>query len=150
MLNWQRDILPVLRAIYDLMDELQEDALDGDELMSRLVTGDRDENVLYGVLKQINRGGYADVQFAGAMTVAFVQPTEKGLQTTRGWPMPGQGDVDALLQLLDQRIASPDTPEEERTRLERLRAAAGGVSQSVLASLLSAWLSHVSGISPHN
>jgi hypothetical protein len=148
VLDWQRDVLPVLRATYDLMDEHQDDFLQGDDLMARLVTEDRDPDALYRIFTQIKRGGYADVEFAGAMTVAFVQPTEKGLQVTRGWPVPGQGDVEALVRLVDQRIASPDTPEDERTRLESLRAAVGNVSQTVLSSILSAWLSQMTGIGP--
>jgi hypothetical protein len=89
VLDFQRDVLPVLRLTYDLMDAQQDDFLDGDELAA-LVTEDRDEAAVYRIFKLLNRTGYADVQFAGAMTVAFVQPTEKGLQTTRGWPVPGQ------------------------------------------------------------
>ena len=146
--DWQREVLPVLRATYDLMDERRTDALDGDELLPVLITENRTKGDLYGIFRQIHGAGYAHVHFAGGMNVAFVQPTEKGLQVTRGWPVPGQGDVDALLRLLDQRIASPETPDEERTRLERLREAAGSVSQTVLSSLLSAWLSQVSGLGP--
>jgi hypothetical protein len=145
MLDWERDILPVLRATYDLMDEEQDDAIETEVLNARLVTEERDEGALYRIFTQIGRTGYADVQFAGGMTVAFVQPTEKGLQVTRGWPVPGQADAEALLRLLDQRIASPDTSEEERTGLTQLRDAAGRVSQSALSSLLGAWLSHVAG-----
>jgi hypothetical protein len=73
-------------------------------------------------------------------------PTEKGLQITHGWPIPGQSEVDALLRLLDAMIASPETSEEERSRLQRLRDAAGEVSQSVLSGLLGAWLSQVAGL----
>jgi hypothetical protein len=36
--------------------------------------------------------------------------------------------------------------EEERSRLQRLRDAAGEVSQSVLSGLLGAWLSQVAGL----
>jgi hypothetical protein len=64
------------------------------------------------------------------------KPTEKGLQITHGWPIPGQSEVDALLRLLDAMIASPETSGEERSRLQRLRDAAGEVSQSVLSGLL--------------
>ena len=43
-------------------------------------------------------------------------------------------------------IDSSNTPDEERTRLVRLRDAAGDVSQSVLSGLLGAWLSQVAGL----
>jgi hypothetical protein len=145
MFDWERDVLPVLRAAYDLMEERRTDMLDGDELAA-LVTPERTKGDLYSLFQLIDATGYADVRFGGAMSIAFVQPAEKGLQLTRGWPVPGQGDVEALLRLLDLRIASPDTPEEERTRLQRLRDAAGNVGSSVLSSVLSAWLSQVVGV----
>jgi hypothetical protein len=143
MFESDRDVLPVLRATYDLMEEQRTDTLDGKEdLVPRLSEQGHEKATLYEIFRQIHNGGYADVSFAGGMTIGLVQPTEKGFQVTRGWPVPGQGDVQALLRILDARIAAPDTPEDERTRLQRLREAAGNVSQSVLTSLLSAWLSH--------
>jgi hypothetical protein len=146
MFDWERDVLPVLRTTYDLMDERQTDMLDGDELVPLLVTDDRTKGNVYNLFRLIDNAGYADVRFAGGMTVALVRPTEKGLQLTRGWPVPGQSSVEALLRLLDQRIASPTTSDDERTRLRRLRDAAGNVSESVLSSLLASWLSQVSGV----
>lgn len=145
MFNWQGDVLPVLQATYGLMEERGDDFLDWEDLGPRL-TRDRSERELYNIFQQIKRGGYADVHFAGGMSIAFVQPTEKGLQLTHGWPVPGDGEVVALLRLLDASINSPATPEEERTRLKRLRDAASDVSQSVLTGLLSAWLSQVAGL----
>ncbi len=145
MLDWERDVLPVLRWTYDAMDEHGTTMLDGDEL-APLITETRTKSELYEVFRLIKHGGYAQVDFAGGMSVGFVQPTEKGLQTTRGWPVPGEAQVDLLLRLLDARIASPDTSEGERTALQRLRSAAGDISQSVMTSLLSAWLSQASGI----
>jgi hypothetical protein len=65
MLDWQRDELPVLRATDDLMEELEDDAPDGDELLARLVTEDRDRKALYTIFTQIDRTGYADVDFGG-------------------------------------------------------------------------------------
>jgi hypothetical protein len=143
--DWQRDVLPVIRATYALMEERGDDFLDWEDLGPHL-TRERSESELYNIFQQIKRGGYADVHFAGGMAIAFVQPTEKGLQLTHGWPTPGQGEVDALLRLLDAMIDSPDTSDEERTRLQRLREAAGDVSQSILSGVLGAWLSHVAGL----
>jgi hypothetical protein len=146
MLDFQRDVLPVLRKTYDLMDEHRTDMLDGDEL-APLLGPDRTKIDLYNLFRRLHEAEYVKVRFAGGMNIAFVSPTEKGLQTTRGWPMPGQSHIEALLGLLDERIESPDTPEDERNGLRRLRDAAGTVSQSVLSSVLSAWLAHVTKLS---
>jgi hypothetical protein len=143
--DWQRDVLPVIRATYALMEERGDDVLEWEDLGPRL-GAERTEGELYNIFQQIKRAGYADVYFAGGMTIAMVRPTENGLQLTHGWPAPGQSEAEALLRVLDTMIESADTSDEERTRLKRLRDAAGDVSQSVLAGLLGAWLSQVAGI----
>jgi hypothetical protein len=79
MFDWQRDVLPVLRATYDLMEQRNTDMLDGDEL-APLITADRTKGDLYNMFRLLDKSDYARVRFAGGMTVAFIQPTEKGLQ----------------------------------------------------------------------
>jgi hypothetical protein len=54
MLDWQRDILPVLRATYDFMDEQQSDFLDGSELIPHLVAQGHDDDALYRIFTQVN------------------------------------------------------------------------------------------------
>jgi hypothetical protein len=44
-------VLPVLRATYDLMEELQSDALDGDVLLPRLSEDGHDESTLYNIFR---------------------------------------------------------------------------------------------------
>ena len=75
MLDWQRTALPVLKATYDRMDELGETMLDGDEIVPRLVTPDRDRDALLQIFMLINRTGHADVQFVSG-GVAFIVPTD--------------------------------------------------------------------------
>lgn len=96
MLDWQSDVLAVIRATYALIEERGEDYLDWEDLGPRL-TQERSEDELYRIFQLIKRAGYADVQLAGGMSIALVQPTEKGLQITHGWPVRGQGQVEALL-----------------------------------------------------
>lgn len=144
MADWEREVLPVLRTTYNLMEEQKVASIDGDELMF-LITEERTQADVLNMFLLLDRAGYVDIDLRSGF-MAFVHATEKGLQTTQGWPIPGQGQVDALLGLLDHRIASSETPDEERTGLQQLRAAAGNVSQTVLASLLSAWLSQVTGV----
>jgi hypothetical protein len=87
VLDWQRDILPWLRATYALMDERGEDVLDWEDLGPRLMS-ERTDGELYKIFQVIKRAEYADVYFADRMSIAMVQPTEKGLQLTHGWPAP--------------------------------------------------------------
>jgi len=81
--DWQHDVLPVTRVTYALMEERGEDLLDWEDLGPRL-THERTEGELYNIFQQIKRGGYADVQFAGGMTIALVQPTERGCSSHTG------------------------------------------------------------------
>jgi hypothetical protein len=56
-----------------------------------------------------------------------IMATPKGLEETRGWPREGGGtdQLELLLRLLDEHIASEDTPEEERGKLSGVLAATG-------------------------
>lgn len=146
MLDWQRDVLPVLDATYRMLEEQGPYAqLDGKEVAHALGR-DEEDMALRHVFEQLGHAGYIKPTWAGVTLPIMIEPTERGLQYAMGWPVLGQSDVDALLRMLDQRIESPDTPEDERTRLQRLRDAAGDVGTSVMSSLLSAWLSQVSGV----
>jgi hypothetical protein len=66
-----------------------------------------------------------------------VTPRHKALQEVRGWPAQATDAavVAALLAALDIAIARTNDP-EEKTRLQRLRDAAGDVGKSVLASAI--------------
>jgi hypothetical protein len=62
--------------------------------------------------------------------------TEKGLRAVGAWPSPSDGR-EAFLAALQQAIDSTDDP-EERTRLEKLRSAAGEVTKASFVAVLSA------------
>lgn len=146
MLDWQKDVLPVLAATYELIDESEDGYVDGEDVAAKLGR-DADDTAFRSVFQQLDQADYVDVQvWAGGMAPpAMIGATEKGLRITHGWPGEGGESVEILLRLLDERIADPDTPEEERTRLARFREGAAGVSKGVLQSVLSAWLTHVTG-----
>jgi hypothetical protein len=148
MLDWQTEVLPALVAAYELIDESTDGFIDGENVAAKLGR-DADESSFYSLFRQLDDADYVNVQVwgGGMAPPAMIGPTEKGLQITRGWPGRGGESTEILLRLLDERIADPDVPEEERTRLERLRDAAGDVSKGVLQSVLGAWLTHVSGAS---
>jgi hypothetical protein len=146
VLRWDTDVKPVLDVVYRLLEEqgahLQLEGKDVAHALGR----DEDDMDLRRVFEQLDQAGYIKPTWAGVTLPYMIEPTERGLQHTMGWPVPGQTDVEALLRMLDQRIEAPDTPDEERTRLRRLRDAAGDVGTSVMSSLLSAWLSQVTGM----
>jgi hypothetical protein len=147
MLAWQTDVLPLLTVVYELMNESVDGSVDGEEIAARLGVGEDEEVRLRARLRQLADTDYIRVgAWPGGMELpVLISSTEKGLQTTFGWPGRGGDSVELLLKMLDDRIADPDLPEEERTALQRLRGAAGSVGQGLLQSVLSAWLTHVTG-----
>ena len=79
-----------------------------------------------------------------------IEATEKGLQEVAGWPKPGAagGDqLELLLRLLDDKIAAPETPPEEKTRLQRVRDSLGGAGRDIIVGVLSNFIAKQTGAS---
>ena len=146
MLEWN-EIQPVLELVYDLIDQSPDGTTTGAPVAERLGL-DSEDLMLRKQLWSLRDAGYIDARFAGGMGPAvMIQPTERGLQATRGWPKPGETpDVSVLLSVLDERISDPGTPEEERSRLKKLRSTASEVGSSVLGQVLAAYIKHTAGI----
>jgi DNA-binding PadR family transcriptional regulator len=148
MLHWEKDVEPVLRTTYELLSSAEEGYISGLSVNAALGRDPNDERI-GDVLEQLHKAGYIEGKFVMNTSVPiFIRPTEKGLQQTQGWPEPGGAAADArlLLKLLDERIGDADTPEEERTRLQKLRASAGEVGESVLGQVMAAYLKHYIGV----
>ena len=143
-LDWP-NVEPVLLRVYGLMDAAPFHTVEYSALAVEFGFDDDDPD-LGRTLRLLDKVGFLDAEFAGMHMPMRVEPTERGLQYARAWPKPGEGEVDALLRILDAHIASPETPDEERPRLQRLRDAAGDMTQSVLANLLAAWGRQVTGL----
>lgn len=79
----------------------------------------------------------------------LIEPTEKGLQQTSGWPKPGaagEEQVAQLLAALDERIESDETPEEEKSNLRRIREGVVGASRDILVGVLTSYASRATGV----
>lgn len=115
MLRWN-EVQPVLEATYELIETRGNNPVDGTEVAEKLGLDSGDLR-LVGVFRALRDAEYVTAYFsAGPMPPRLIQATEKGLQATRGWPRPGElPDTKLLLELMDQRIADPDMPEEDRT-----------------------------------
>ena len=143
MLRWE-EISPVLDATYQLLNERPNgDVRDSDvEALLPRMTPTHVRRALTLLVDQEYIYGYK----APLGRVDSIMPKERGLQEMMGWPRAGEADpsrTELLLRLLDQRIAAAES-EEERTRIQRLRDAAGRTSESVLGEVLGAWLARVS------
>jgi len=147
--GWHADVLPLLRASYELERDLATGAgLTQDALNAALgrPAGDQQTST---TLVQLSAGGYLrDEQSVDQIEgpISF-RLGEKALQQIAGWPGAPAGDLAAqLLSLLDERIADPSLSDAERSRLERLRDTAGDVGKGVLSGLLAALIKSQTGM----
>ena len=137
MTEWDKEALPVLRAVYDVAKTKTADwpyvsQRDVNEALGR----EENDPVTERTIRDLGRTSYlAGVgrnvdQIAGPIDFEL---TEKSLQQLAGWPS-RKKTADAFLEALAARISS--APAEERGRLERLQASASEVGHGVLADLI--------------
>jgi hypothetical protein len=138
-LDWNNDVLPVLRAAYELSDESDPDqGIRTDALYERLGRA-RSDPKTGRILTSLVESGYFVEVIGGVMQLtgpyAF-RLGEKALQRIAGWPSPGSGDefTEKLIAVLDERIAGAQG--EERSRLERLRDTLLGVGHDVFVAVV--------------
>jgi hypothetical protein len=137
MTEWDKEALPVLRAVYDVAKTKTADwpyvsQRDVNEALGR----EENDPITERTIRDLGRTDYlAGVgrnvdQIAGPIDFEL---TEKSLQQLAGWPS-RKKTADAFLEALAARINS--APAEERGRLERLQASASEVGHGVLADLI--------------
>lgn len=137
-MNW-RDCGPVLNATYELLGD--NEYVTPEAVAAQL--GREDNEWLDRALGLLFESGYigghaVDQRRAPVMIAA----TEKGLREAASWPREGGGYelAEALLRLLDERIAAVDTPEPERGRLRKARDALGALPRELLVEVMAAYL----------
>jgi hypothetical protein len=145
-MDWS-EVEPVLKATYRLLAE--RDYISGEDVIAEL--GRPPGDAATGrALDALSRADYIEGQFIEQSSVpVLITSTEKGLQEASGWPKPGGAgaeQVELLLRLLDERIASAATPEEEKGRLRRARDAVAGVGREVFAEVLAAYVARQTGL----
>jgi len=110
---------------------------DTDAIVSRV--GDEfDSATVRRALELLEQDGWLEAELElGAEGPISVAPKPRALQLLRGWPTDAgeAAIVRGLLDALDEAIANTSDP-EEKTRLQKLRGAAGDVGKSVLAGAI--------------
>ena len=140
-MDWN-EVRPVLVATYDLLQDAEyvrpeavaeKLAREDDEWFDR-VLGLLQENGYIG-------GHMVDQRRAPIMIAA----TEKGLREVANWPREGGSFelAEALLRLLDERIADEGTSEPERGKLQTAREALSGLPRELLVEVMAAYASRV-------
>lgn len=146
-MDWS-EVEPFLKATYELLDE--QETVGQDAVCEALGKPAKDERTVRALAELYNAGFIAS---AGSIEESpapiLIQGTEKGLQQVRGWPSGGSDAqlVELLLAVLDERIESDETPEEEKGRLRRARDAFAALGRDVAVGVLTAYAGQVSGAS---
>jgi hypothetical protein len=138
-LDWETDVLPVLRAAYEVGGDGDPDlGISADVVNAKLGRSANDLGT-GRVLISLLDTGYIIQTLEGADQAAgpyYFRLGEAALRIVAGWPTPGSGDrfVEQLMQVLEERIAGAQG--EERTRLERLRDVVVGVGHDVFVAVV--------------
>lgn len=140
--DWQLDVMPLLYAAFELEQEMSPAAgVTQDAVNLKLGRPPGDPRTSTTLAQLSDAGGYLrdEVSYDQRMGPDVFRLGERALQRVAGWPGDASGDLAAqLLVLLDDRLADPGLPEEERGRLKRLRDTAADVGKGTLSGLLTA------------
>lgn len=145
-MEWSK-VEPVLKETYALLEDADEV---GQDAVCNALGRPRQDTETVRALEQLFKaeliGGFMVDQTPAPV---IIRATTKGLQQTSGWPREGGGSeqVELLLRLLDERIASEDTPEEEKGNLRRVRDAFAALGRDIAVGVLTAYAANASGAS---
>lgn len=145
MLKWE-EISPVLIATYKLLDERPNGDV-RDEDLERLLPDMEPERIRHA-LRMLKEQGYIRAYIASGARVDSIQPEEKGLQATMGWPTPGQAKevgADVLMQVLDEKAEQAPT-EEERGKAKRLREVIAETGTNVVSETIASVITRMTGM----
>jgi hypothetical protein len=143
-MDWS-EVEPVLNATYDLLDE--QESTTPEAVSNALGKPTGDERTIRALAYLYDADFITGQTIEQSAAPVFIQATEKGLQAVRGWPGGGSDAqlVELLLRVLDERIESDETPEEEKGRLRRARDAFAAVGRDVAVGVLTAYAGQLSG-----
>ncbi len=140
-MNWE-EVKPALEETYRLLEDQEQ--ISRDAVCEALGRPASDEHTILA-LTRLYEGGYIDgITYEESAAPIFISSTEKGLREVSGWPGDGsERYVELLIQLLDERIEDPETPERERGKLRRIRGAAADAAPDFFGKVLAAYTAKV-------
>lgn len=141
---------PVLEATYQLLNEEEAgERLSQDQVCSALGRPAGDEPTIRALALLYNDDYIGGIMVNESPAPVLIAATPKGLRYTSGWPGEegGSRQVEMLLQLLDERIESDETPEAEKGRLRQIRNGVGSASRDIMVAVLGAYVSQATGAS---
>jgi hypothetical protein len=146
MLDWEKDVYPVLQATYQAWQEESQGGTlpqvigaSGIRINQILGRGDDDHRTAVAI-DRLAEGGYVHLADTRSMSSRYTPDdcvlTEKGLRLVAGWPGAAEETmVSRLISLVEERIASAPTP-AERSAWQKVRDGILDVPQQVLVDVL--------------
>ncbi len=144
-MQWS-EVEPVLNATYGLLDSKEE--VTQEEVCAALDKIHGDATTIRALELLYNDDYIGGFMVQQSPAPVRIQATPKGLQRARGWPAAGQGggeQVELLLRLLDERIDSAETAEEEKSKLRQARDAFAGLGKDIAVGVLTAYAIQATG-----
>ena len=133
--QWDRIDLPLLEALAEHEGDTGRAYKSEDELRAALGE-DWDQRVVSAGLTRLVDARYITAIDASSMAGSYwLRPelTERGRRTVGLWPQDDLGAV--LIRILDERIATAETP-EERSQWRKLRDSAANVGENIMAEVV--------------
>lgn len=107
--------------------------------------GKVDQGDIDTAVQRLHRAGYLDGHDASSAAGYYLMRLhliERGLREVQVWP--AEEGLDALLRVIDERLAATDDP-EERSRLQKIRDGAKGLAGESLLAIGKAWATYLGG-----
>jgi hypothetical protein len=145
VMQWS-EVEPVLNATYGLLDSKEE--VTQEEVCAALGRPQGDATTVRALELLYNDDYIGGFMVQQSPAPVRIRATPKGLQRARGWPAEGQGQseqVELLLRLLDERIDSAETADEEKSKLRQARDAFAGLGKDIAVGVLTAYATQATG-----
>jgi hypothetical protein len=143
-MQWS-EVQPILNATYELLDG--SDRVSQEGVCEVLGRPPGDERTIKALALLHEDGFIGGIMVAQSPAPVIIQTTPKGLRHTRGWPSEAHNpeQVDLLLRLLDERIASDETTETDKGKLRRARDAIADLGKDIAVGILTAYVTQAAG-----
>jgi DNA-binding IclR family transcriptional regulator len=141
-MTWAKREAPILEAVLTI-EEDDEDRMSSSQVADKVGLPEAEVMRALTALNEADFVTWSQVAGLG-FSKLYIRPRllERGRRAVGQWPVDG---FDALVEILDERIRR-EPAGDERTKLERLRAAVGGMGRDVIVDVVGAWLKSLGGL----
>lgn len=140
------EVEPVLQATYQLLNDREE--ISQEEACAAVRRPPGDEKTIRALALLYEDGLIGGFTIEQSDAPISITATPKGLRQTSGWPTGddrGAQQLEALLRVLDERIDSEETSDDDKGRLRRVRESVGDLGRDLAVGVLTAYVARITG-----